>query len=228
MSDIKLFKFSKDKVLEIPGESAKLERKIQNIIEKNLYELIGVRFLETEYSIDGGRMDTIGIDENFCPVIIEYKRHTNENVINQGLFYLHWLVEHKKNFEWLVLEKMGKEVAEKVDWSAPRVICIAGGFTKYDEHAVREINKNIELIKYVIYGDDLLALELVNSKTADVSFINNTKKHSDSNGYLASDFLNKGSDDLKNRFEDLKNYILTLGDDIQEKELKYYFLLLQS
>ena len=25
-----------------------------------------------------------------CPVIVEYKRHNNENVINQGLFYLDW------------------------------------------------------------------------------------------------------------------------------------------
>ena len=32
-----------------------------------------------------------GIDENCSPVIIEYKRALNENVINQGLFYLDWL-----------------------------------------------------------------------------------------------------------------------------------------
>lgn len=33
-------------------------------------------------------MDTLGIDENNCPVIIEYKRAVNENVVNQGLFTL--------------------------------------------------------------------------------------------------------------------------------------------
>ena len=35
-------------------------------------------------------MDSIGIDENNCPVIVEYKRSSNENIINQGLFYLDW------------------------------------------------------------------------------------------------------------------------------------------
>jgi len=51
---------------------------------------LGIKFLASEYStgkIYGGRIDTLGIDENGCPVIIEYKRALNENVINQGLFY---------------------------------------------------------------------------------------------------------------------------------------------
>jgi CheY-like chemotaxis protein len=41
-------------------------------------------------------MDSLGIDENGSPVIVEYKRSTNENVINQGLFYLNWLMGHRK------------------------------------------------------------------------------------------------------------------------------------
>ena len=62
----------------------------QGLIEKHLDELLGIKFLASEYStgkIYGGRIDTLGIDENGCPVIIEYKRALNENVINQGLFY---------------------------------------------------------------------------------------------------------------------------------------------
>jgi RecB family endonuclease NucS len=48
---------------------------------------LGVTFLASEYSTGkthGGRIDMLAIDENDCPVIIEYKRSTNENVINQG------------------------------------------------------------------------------------------------------------------------------------------------
>ena len=49
----------------------------------------GVTFLKTEYvTSNGRRIDSLGIDENNCPVIFEYKRASNENVINQGLFYL--------------------------------------------------------------------------------------------------------------------------------------------
>ena len=62
-------------------------------------------------------MDTLGIDENGCPVIIEYKRSSNENVINQGLFYLDWLMDHKRDFEWLVMQSLNKESAENVEWS---------------------------------------------------------------------------------------------------------------
>ena len=52
-------------------------------------------------------MDSIGIDENHCPVIFEYKRSMKDNVINQGLFYLNWLLDHKDSFKVLVIEKLG-------------------------------------------------------------------------------------------------------------------------
>lgn len=49
-------------------------------------------------------MDSLGIDENNYPVIFEYKRASNENVINQGLFYWDWLLDHKAYFELLVMK----------------------------------------------------------------------------------------------------------------------------
>ena len=94
-------------------------------------------------------------------MILEYKRASNENVINQGLFYLDWLMDHRKDFQWLVLEKLGKDAADVVDWSAPRLICIAGDFNRYDDHAVKQIQRNIELIRYRRFGGDLLMLDLV-------------------------------------------------------------------
>ncbi len=57
----------------------------------------------------GGRIDSLGLDENGSPVILEYKRSVNENVINQGLFYLDWLLDHKAEFELLVMKKLGPE-----------------------------------------------------------------------------------------------------------------------
>ena len=48
-----------------------------------MWQFLGVTFLATEYSTGQkttGRIDTLGIDENNCPVIIEYKRETNQNV----------------------------------------------------------------------------------------------------------------------------------------------------
>ncbi|EHO18452.1 hypothetical protein HMPREF9466_02409 [Fusobacterium necrophorum subsp. funduliforme 1_1_36S] len=87
-------------------------------------EFFGIRFLATEYSITNGRMDSIGIDENNCPVIFEYKRSSSENIINQGLFYLDWLLDHKADFQLLVMNTLGKEVAKEIDWSAPCVFVL--------------------------------------------------------------------------------------------------------
>src|ERR1700761_3529124 len=128
MSDIKLFRTVDGAVAELAAQSPQVEKSLQALFEKNLEPLLGVRFLATEYStgpVHGGRIDTLGIDEDGTPVIIEYKRSINENVINQGLFYLDWLMDHRKEFQWLVMEKLGKEVANKVEWTPPRLICVA-------------------------------------------------------------------------------------------------------
>lgn len=133
MSDIKLFKIQKASVQELEGRSASVEKSLQAQMEAHLEIFLGIRFLATEYSTGkthGGRIDTLGIDENGCPVIIEYKRSINENVINQGLFYLDWLMDHKAEFTLLVMEKLDKKTSEAIEWSSPRLLCIAGDFTK--------------------------------------------------------------------------------------------------
>ena len=165
MSDLKLFRIGIGGVQAIQGTSVAVEKTLQTLIETHLETFLGVRLLTTEYvtgSDHKGRIDTLGIDENNSPVIIEYKRALNENVINQRLFYLNWLMNHQKDFAWIVLKRFGVD-ADSIDWNAPRLICIAGDFTKYDEHAIHQMPRNIELIRYRRYGDDLLLFELVNA-----------------------------------------------------------------
>ena len=106
MADIKLFNINKT-VKEYQSGTVTLEKELQTVIENNMNTFFGVTFLASEYrTTDGGRMDSIGIDENHCPVIFEYKRSMKENVINQGLFYLNWLLDHKDSFKVLVIEKL--------------------------------------------------------------------------------------------------------------------------
>jgi len=228
MSDIKLFRIQKDEVFEIEGRSASVEKSLQAQMEAHLEAFLGVRFLSTEYSTGkthGGRIDTLGIDENGCPVIIEYKRAMNENVINQGLFYLDWLMDHKAEFILLVMKKLGKEVSDAIEWSGPRLLCIAGDFTKYDEHAVQQINRNIELIRYRRYGDDLLLFELVNATTAIVVYPDSEKpvKAGKSSYKTVTEYLAKAKPEQKDLYEEVKAYLLALGDEVQFKILKFYF-----
>jgi RecB family endonuclease NucS len=109
MSDTRIFKTSGNSVRELKGSSIALEKSLQTYIEQNLETMLGIKFLASEYSTGKthrGRIDTLGIDENYCPVIIEYKRALNENVINQGLFYLDWLLDHKAEFKLKVMEPL--------------------------------------------------------------------------------------------------------------------------
>jgi len=230
MSDIKLFRIKGDRAEEIDSQSVSLEKSLQGLIEKHLETLLGVRFLATEHSTGakhGGRIDTLGIDENGCPVIIEYKRALNENVINQGLYYLDWLMDHKAEFELLVQRKLGHKDADEIEWDKPRLICIAGDFTKFDAYAVGQINKSITLIRYGRYGDDLLLFELVNSQEAEpTTHPAPTAKGGGGKPAIVyrtfTDCLAQASTDLRDRYEAFKAFAEALGDDVQSKQLKYY------
>ena len=230
MSDIKLFQIGLGQVKELPGQSFAVEKSLQGLIEKNLESLLGVRFLGSEYitgKTHGGRIDTLGLDENGCPVIIEYKRALNENVINQGLFYLDWLLDHKAEFILLSAKMLGQHATDTIEWAAPRLVCIASDFTRYDEHAVSQINRNIELIRYRRYAHDLLLLELVNAKTTSgaekVVPVPAKSAPAKTTDKTVSELLTYADDKLADRFEMLRAMLRALGDDVQENTLKYYF-----
>jgi Uncharacterized conserved protein len=223
VSDLKLFKI-KDNVVELSAYSVALERELQTLIERNMPSFFGVTFLKTEYvTSNGGRIDSLGIDENFCPVIFEYKRSSNENIINQGLFYLDWLLDHKAEFELLVMKQLGKEQSDQLDWSMPRLICVAGNFTKYDEYAVKQINRNIDLIRYMRFDDNLIIFELLNSNVASSNKnaiqITGDKNSSDKS---FEDQLVQTSQNIRDLYYSIRDYILSLGDDISENQLKLY------
>jgi len=228
VSDIKLFQTNGSTVTQLEGHSVALEKSLQTLIEQHLDVFLGIQFLATEYSTGkthGGRIDTLGIDENGCPCIIEYKRASNENVINQGLFYLDWLLDHRGEFELLVLKKYGQEVADSIEWSSPRLLCIAGDFTKYDGHAVQQINRNIELLRYVRFGEQLLLLELVNAVQATTSVDDDggDKKHKSK--HKDKTFVEQqaiAGTQLSDLYEALKAVLSSLGDDVQVKVLKHY------
>lgn len=223
MSEIKLFSI-KDTVKERTSSEVTLEKELQILIEQNMEIFFGVRFLESEYSITNGRMDSIGIDENNSPVIFEYKRSQNENVINQGLFYLDWLLDHKADFQLLVIHKLGMEVANNIDWSVPCVICIAHDFTKYDIHAVNQMQRNIKLVSYRKYDNELILFEHLNAPTvkpiSECAISDNGIKGNTQKSHVEK--LEIASIDMKNLYHSICDFIESLGDDIAQNQLKNY------
>lgn len=233
MSEIKLFRVAGKKVSELQGVASDLEKPLQNLIEDNLEPLLGIRFLASEYSTGkthAGRIDTLGLDENLCPVILEYKRSTGENVINQGLFYLDWLMDHQAEFKLLVLDHIDKDTANEIDWSGPRLICVANDFTKYDSHAVQQMDRNIELIRYRMFGSDLLLLEQVNAvstksagrKGGGAKPAKGGKSAGRGTDKTVEEWLVDMSPAMRELFGSVEGYLYSLGDDVQRKDLKLY------
>jgi len=230
MSDVKLFRVDHSGVAELQGQSIAVEKALQALIETNLEVFLGVRFVASEHptgKTHGGRIDTLGLDENNCPVIIEYKRATNENVMNQGLFYLDWLLDHRAEFTLLAMKKLGPDVENRVDWTGPRLVCVAGNYTKYDEHAVQQINRNIELLRYRQY-EGFLVLELVNAVTgstgqAETSVSSPAKVGPLTSKSGVSDYQERSTADLRSLFDALEAYLLALGNDVTKRTLRMYF-----
>jgi len=233
MSDLKLFRVHHDGITELTSAPPARERHLQKLIETHMETVLGVRFLASEHTTGKthrGRIDSLGLDENNCPVIVEYKRHSNTNVINQGLFYLDWLLDHQADFLWLVMKKLGKTVADQVEWSGPRLLCIASDFTRYDQHAVQQIARNIELLRYKLFDGDLLLLELVNTQSAppakpepaapaetSPAGVKPTSKDK-----TFAEQLDGAAPVIRALYADLRSFLLALGDDVTEKPLKRY------
>lgn len=125
-----------------------------------------------------------------------------------------------------MLDRFGKDAAEAIDWTSPRLICVAADFTKFDEHAVREIDRNIDLVRYRRFGPDLLALELLTSTTAAPIAITDepakSKAGKAGGDKLASQALAEMEQPLRDLWEELRAFILGLGGDVTEKQLKLY------
>ncbi len=152
-----IYSINNNAARKVPSVKVGLEKDIQKIFEKNLEEILDIIFLASEYPTSfGGRMDTLGIDHNGSPVIIEYKRGQNENVINQGLSYLRWLLDHKADFEALVHRL---EIKIEIDWASPRVICVAESYNKFDLDTADLLPMDIELLRYRMYENNILLVD---------------------------------------------------------------------
>lgn len=228
MSDLKLFRIGNGTAVELLGTALALEKPLQVLIENNMDVLFGVRFIASEHSTGkkhGGRIDSLGLDENGSPVIFEYKRSVNENVINQGLFYLDWLLDHRAEFELLVMKKLGHEAAEQIDWSSPRLVCVASDFTRYDEHAIAQINRTIELVRYRDYDGAFLTLDLMASTSASATSAEGQEGSSraSTTERTIAQLHERAPKDLRDLYDALDAYLLSLGDDVTKTVRKNYY-----
>ncbi len=211
---------------KIPPLKIGLEKDVQKIFEKNLEEVLDITFLASEYSTSfGGRMDTLGIDHNGSPVIIEYKRTQNDNVINQGLSYLRWLLDHKADFEALTHRA---NIAIAIDWASPRVICVAESYNKFDLDTADLLPMDIELLRYRMYENDILLVEPEVQRKVKISTSEIFEKSEKNREFkekirhTIDDHLKMASPHTRELFVMVKEKISALDESIIEEPKAHY------
>ena len=232
-----LFQLENKKVEKIKPTSFRKEKELQTLIENNLETIFNCRFIDTEFttgSIHSGRIDTLALSEENNPVIIEYKKVASPDLINQSLYYLHWITDHRGDFQVAVNKALGNNIT--VDWSDIRVICIAQKYKKYDLHAVQVMGTNIELWEYKIYENGILNLEEVFRQTEhivpdDMTNGKNpimvaagkkaaiTRKTRSYTVEQHTKILNKNLVDL---FNEIRDYIINLDSSVEESPRQEY------
>ncbi len=223
-----LFKINGNIAHKILAKDLDLEKNLQSLFEQNLEEILNITFLAHEYSTSfGGRIDSLGIDKNGSPCIIEYKKNQNDSVINQGLSYLRWLLDHKADFEILC---QSKKISIEIDWDSPRVICVAESYSKFDLDTADILPINVELLRYRIYEDNILFLEPENYQKIKISTSGIVKKAKNQKvkdnqlqkTYSIEDHLAGINKETLDLFQDLRERILSLDQNIiEEAKAKY-------
>lgn len=236
MGDIKLFRICEGKAEELESAMASSERELHSLVDMHMKRIFGIKFLAHEYSTGRyarGYIDSLGLDENNCPVIVEYKRRGNDNVINQALYYLDWLLDHKGDFTLLVKEKLGGEAAGNIEFAGARIICVASAFSRFDERAILQIERNIELIRYKLFAGNILMIELLNNSLSLFCQPAGKDEASDGDKELMRPPM---SPEMQNRLQHmapeteilylaLMEFVSEMGEDVTIKFLKHYIAL---
>lgn len=219
-----LYKVQEDgqKLSKIDRQEFANEAKLHTLVEHNLQSLLGVRFIAGEYPIPNGRIDTIGLDEDGIPVIIEYKWKRDLSAIIQGLFYLDWVMQNRRPFESIVKDKLGRDVG--VNWSTqPRLLIIAQDFDVKELAAINQMAPRIELIKYSLYrglfnieGVNILEGKTTRHKPGEGQDTQNET------GPLLDKLSNRGNEEVRILFTELRERILALSDSVWEKVFPSY------
>ena len=231
-----LFEIKENSLNPVAQANFPLEKDLQCLVEKNLTAIFNCRFIATEFptgALHAGRIDTLALSEDNNPVIIEYKKVESSELINQSLYYLHWIQDHKGDFEIAVQKELGNNV--EVDWSDVRVICIAPNYKKYDLHAVQVMGANIELWKYRMFKNSTFYLEEVFQANKVKASVQNDGKNPvmieagrkaaqvrATATYTFGEHVKGKSKKISELVYSIREYIINLDPAFEEVPKKYY------
>ena len=229
-----VFNLKMDGLGQVKEMPFKLEREIQNLVEKNLGMLLGLEFVKSEFTISGTvqqlRIDTLAFDlKNKAFVIIEYKQDKSFSVVDQGYAYLSVMLNNKADFILEYNESCGKVLKKAdVDWSQSRVIFISQAFTPYQKEAINFKDLPIALWEIKQFSNQTISFEEIRklNATESIKTVSAGNSAVDSVSkvvvvYTENDRLKDIPEDILELYGQLRERILELGN-VEIKATKLY------
>jgi len=219
------FRIKGKKFKELKSQTFKTELELQTMVDNNLKEIWGLEFIRREFGGQGLSIDTIAYDpQTKGPVLIEYKKSEHNSVIDQGMAYLRWLLDHKGDYQVELEEKVGKR---DIDWSQTRVLFVAASFHVHQVHALGFKGLPLELWQYELCGDTFIIQEVETPKS-DISFSSVLKGKTaekiseEVKVYTVDDHLKRGSAKTRDLFQKIRSEIFRIDERIKEKAVTNY------
>jgi hypothetical protein len=134
------------------------EAELRRFAERRLESALGLTLVAAEVPVDAwaaGRIDALAIDGRRRPVVLEFKRAATGAALGQALVYLDWVRAHRDAVALLVARRLGIARADRLDWSAPRLVCVAETFGPREAAVARELGGKAELVRVARYGKGL-------------------------------------------------------------------------
>ena len=151
-----LFEIKNKKAKKVNTKEFKNELELHQLIDMNLEEIFGVRFIKDEHITDKhGRIETLGLDESNRPLVIEYKKTKEKGQLVQANRYMTWVKQNPDSFE-LLARKNIKNLNGEIDFSNPRILCFAQEYSVDDKCLA--LSLGAELWKYRYYENDTLVI----------------------------------------------------------------------
>lgn len=227
-----LLKFSCEKKVErISLDEFKLEKELQNFVEKNLKELLNLELVKSEFTIEKYRIDSLAFDEeNSSFVIIEYKRGSSYSVIDQGYSYLSTILNNKAELILEYNERMSKTLKRnEIDWTQTRVIFISQGFTKFQKDSLNFKDLPIELYEVKKYKENIISFETIKGRENSESIMTLSTKNEEIKKvtqeikkYSLEEHFNNSSEEILELFNIFREQIEEMLPGIEIEPKKVY------
>lgn len=201
---MEVFNIKSGNVELIEQSPFKLEREIQDVIEKNTLTFFKLEFIRSEFSIGNYRIDTLCFDnETNSFVVIEYKKGDSYSVIDQGYTYLQLLLNNKSDFILTLSQHYNRVLRnEDIDWSQSKIMFISQSFNSYQKDSVNFKNLPFELFEIKKFSNDTVILNKHKSSSKE-----------------SIDVLNSSNSDRKNIIQTVNKEVQVVDEEFHINKL---------